>query len=82
MQKWEYKFHKLQSTKLDAPINTRSIQSGDDGEHEDVGVVDDLNAYGDEGWEVTHVFPDGVHILMKRPVQPPKTSVLDKPAAK
>ena len=67
MTKWEYKLHKLASPHLAAPINTRTIKATEAGaEDKTEGVVDDLNAFGDEGWEIIFVWPDSTHILMKR----------------
>jgi hypothetical protein len=61
MTKWEYRMHALPSSRLTAPINTRYDKD------KPITILDDLNSLGSDGWEVVFVWPDGSHVLMKRP---------------
>jgi len=52
MQKWEYQLHRLAGRPREDTLDL---------------VVASLNTMGDDGWEIVGVWPDGLHILLKRP---------------
>lgn len=62
MPKWEYVLFALASPHPFGPVNTRVNAEG-----KSISFVDDLNAMGQDGWEIICVWPTGSHVLMKRP---------------
>ena len=65
MPKFEYKLHRLPAAHPDAPINQRVVK--DEGKPDrNVTLIDDLNALGQEGWEIVFAWPGDTHVLLKR----------------
>jgi hypothetical protein len=60
MAQWEYQRYSLTNIDRGGVVNQRST------------IMADLNALGEDGWEVIAVWPDGQHVLMKRPKQATK----------